>query len=64
MNISRRSAIATAGAFASALAFRERAQAQSFEFRPNQRYPDASVEILDPSFTKHRLFSSTVARKV
>ena len=36
------------------------AGAQSFEFKPNQRYPDASVQILDPSFGKYRIFSSTV----
>ena len=28
------------------------ASAQSFPFRPNQRYPDAAVQILDPSFAK------------
>ena len=38
----------------------ESAAAQSFEFKPNQRYPDASIEILDPSFAKYRLFCSTV----
>src|SRR5262249_32329990 len=37
-----------------------RANSQSFAFAPNQRYPAASVQILDPSFTKYRLFSSTV----
>ena len=36
------------------------AGAQSFEFKPNQRYPDASVQILDPSFAKYRIYSSTV----
>ena len=36
------------------------AGAQSFEFKPNQRYPDPSVQILDPSFTKHRIYSSSV----
>ena len=36
------------------------AQAQSFDFKPNQRYPDPSVQVLDPSFAKYRLFSSTV----
>jgi gluconolactonase len=36
------------------------ANAQSFEFKPNQRYPDASVQILDPSFGKYRIYSSTV----
>jgi gluconolactonase len=34
--------------------------AQSFEFKPNQRYPDPSVLILDPSFGKYRIYSSTV----
>ena len=36
------------------------ALAQSFPFTPNQRYPDPSVLILDPSFTKYRIYSSTV----
>lgn len=36
------------------------ALAQSFPFKPNQRYPDPSVEILDPSFAKYRIYSSTV----
>ena len=36
------------------------AGAQSFEFKPNQRYPDPSVQILDPSFAKYRIYSSTV----
>src|SRR5215207_9094939 len=36
------------------------ADAQSFEFKPNQRYPDPSVLILDPSFAKYRIYSSTV----
>ena len=34
--------------------------AQSFDFKPNQRYPDPAVMILDPSFTKYRIYSSTV----
>jgi len=34
--------------------------AQSFPFTPNQRYPDPSVFILDPSFAKYRIYSSTV----
>ena len=34
--------------------------AQSFEFKPNQRYPDPAVQILDPSFTKYRIYSSTI----
>ncbi len=36
------------------------AWAQSFDFKPNQRYPDPSVLILDPSFAKYRIYSSTV----
>jgi gluconolactonase len=36
------------------------AAAQSFEYRSNQRYPDPAVQILDPSFAKYRLYSSTV----
>ncbi|WP_395700258.1 SMP-30/gluconolactonase/LRE family protein [Aquabacterium sp.] len=36
------------------------ALAQSFEYKPNQRYPDPAVQILDPSFAKYRLYSSTI----
>lgn len=36
------------------------AGAQSFDFKPNQRYPDPSVQIIDPSFSKYRIYSSTV----
>ena len=36
------------------------ARAQSFAFTPNQRYPDPAVLILDPSFAKYRIYSSTV----
>ena len=36
------------------------ALAQSFSFTPNQRYPDPAVQILDPSFAKYRIYSSTV----
>ena len=32
------------------------ALAQSFPFTPNQRYPDPSLLILDPSFTKYRIY--------
>ena len=34
--------------------------AQFFPFTPNQRYPDPSVQILDPSFLKYRIYSSTI----
>jgi gluconolactonase len=33
---------------------------QSFPFTPNQRYPDPALQILDPSFTKYRIYSSTL----
>lgn len=29
-------------------------------FRPNLRYPDPAIEILDPSFAKYRIYSSTL----
>ena len=31
-----------------------------FAFQPSQRYPDPRIEVLDPSFAKYRIFSSTV----
>ena len=58
MEITRRTAFV--GAAAATIGLSRRAAAQSFEFKPNQRYPDAAVEILDPSLEKSRLFSSTV----
>ena len=36
------------------------AVAQSIEFKPNARYPDPAVQILDPAFGKHRIYSSSV----
>jgi gluconolactonase len=60
MDMSRRNLIAAAGAATAATALTRRAGAQSFGFKPSQRYPDPSVEILDPSFLKYRLYSSTV----
>jgi gluconolactonase len=32
----------------------------SFPFAPNQRYPDPSVQVLDPAFLKYRIYSSSV----
>ena len=55
----RRSFLKAAGGSALALASAA-AGAQSFSFLPNQRYPDPSVLILDPSFAKHRIYSSTI----
>ena len=34
--------------------------AQAFDWKPQQRYPDPAVQILDPSFTKYRIYSSTL----
>lgn len=48
----------TVGAIASSAA--AATSAQSVEFRPNPRYPDPSVQILDPSFGKYRIYSSSV----
>ena len=48
-----------AAAIAGALMSRP-ALAQAFPFKPNQRYPDPSVEILDPSFSKYRIYSSSI----
>ncbi|MFT3719757.1 SMP-30/gluconolactonase/LRE family protein [Pseudorhodoferax sp.] len=45
------SALAAAGSMAGA---------QSFDFRPAQRYPDPAVYILDPSFARYRIYSSTI----
>jgi len=36
------------------------ATAQSFDFKPNQRYPDPAVQILDPGFARYRIYSSTL----
>jgi len=58
-NGSRRSFLKTAAGTGVA-AMSGAALGQSFEFKPNQRYPDASVQILDPSFAKYRIYSSTV----
>jgi gluconolactonase len=55
----RRTLLKAAAGFGAA-ALGGSAVAQSFDFKPNQRYPDASVQILDPSFGKYRIFSSTV----
>jgi gluconolactonase len=36
------------------------AGAQAFDFKPNQRYPDPNILVLDPIFTKYRLYSSSI----
>ena len=55
---SRRRFLTTAGTGLAALS--GVAGAQSFDFQPNQRYPDPRGFILDPSFAKYRIYSSTV----
>ena len=52
--------LAGIAAFGATAALSNRAGAQSFAFTPNQRYPDPAVQILDPSFAKYRIYSSTV----
>jgi gluconolactonase len=54
----RRFLQAAAGAGLSALG--APAVAQAFGFTPNQRYPDPAVQILDPSFARYRIYSSTL----
>ena len=60
MTITRRALLAAAGAAAASGLVSRAAGAQSFPFSPNQRYPDPAVQILDPSFAKYRIYSSTV----
>src|SRR3979490_3586555 len=60
MTMTRRNALAAAGATVASTLLSRTADAQSFPFSPNQRYPDPAVQILDPSFTKYRIYSSTV----
>jgi gluconolactonase len=60
MNTTRRNLLKAGGAIAGAAVLSREAGAQSFPFTPNQRYPDPAVQILDPSFLKYRLYSSTL----
>ena len=60
MNMTRRTLLAAGSAAAASTLLTRTAGAQSFPFTPNQRYPDPAVQILDPSFTKYRIYSSTV----
>lgn len=56
----RRRVLLKAGAASAMAAMGGNALAQAFEFKPNQRYPDPAVQILDPSFARYRIYSSTV----
>ena len=60
MTFTRRTMLTAAGSAVVATALPAAAHAQSFPFTPNQRYPDPAVQILDPSFAKYRIYSSTV----
>ncbi len=60
METTRRQLLEGALAALATTAVAKPAFAQAFSFTPNQRYPDPSVEILDPSFTKYRIYSSTL----
>ncbi len=57
MTTTRRGLVA---AGAGAALFAKDAAAQSFPFTPNQRYPDPAVQVLDPSFARYRIYSSTL----
>ena len=59
-HLSERRIILKAAAGAGLATLAGSALAQAFEFKPNQRYPDPSVQILDPSFTKYRIYSSSL----
>jgi gluconolactonase len=50
----------TAAAALAGAAVPRLARAQNIPFTPNARYPDPAVLILDPSFAKYRIYSSTV----
>jgi gluconolactonase len=55
MEQTRRGVLAAAGGLAASIA-----SGASAGWEPAQRYPDPAVEILDPSFTKYRIYSSTL----
>ncbi|GGF88563.1 gluconolactonase [Azorhizobium oxalatiphilum] len=60
MSVTRRALLTAASTTLAATALSRVAGAQSFAFQPAQRYPDPAVQILDPSFTKYRIYSSTI----
>jgi gluconolactonase len=59
MDPSRRAMVATGSA---ALAMAAASPAAFGRWQPTERYPDPAVEVLDPSFTKYRLFNAAVER--
>jgi len=62
MDMTRRNLLQAGSAVAGATVLSRGAGAQSFSFAPNQRYPDPALQILDPSFLKYRIYSSTLER--
>lgn len=60
MNPSRRHLLKGGAAAMAGSVLAGPALGQAFPFKPNQRYPDPAVEILDPSFAKYRIYSSTL----
>jgi len=57
---SRRRFIQTSTGAAAAAFVSGNALAQAISFTPNARYPDPAIQILDPSFAKYRIYSSTL----
>jgi gluconolactonase len=60
MNVTRRKLLKAGSATVAGALVSQRAGAQSFSFTPNQRYPDPAIQILDPSFSKYRIYNSTL----
>ena len=60
ITITRRDLLIAADATVASTLLCRGAGAQSFPFTPNQLYSDPAVQILDPSFAKYRIYSSTV----
>ncbi|MFC4165893.1 SMP-30/gluconolactonase/LRE family protein [Teichococcus aestuarii] len=60
MSTTRRSLLRGGAGLAGGALLATGAAAQSFPFTPNQRYPDPAVQILDPSFARYRIYSSTL----
>jgi gluconolactonase len=60
MTTTRRTMLTTAAAALAGATLPRLARAQNIPFTPNARYPDPAVLVLDPSFAKYRIYSSTV----
>ncbi|MDE1157295.1 MAG: SMP-30/gluconolactonase/LRE family protein [Neorhizobium sp.] len=60
MNSTRRTMMAGSAAALATAILPKVGAAQSFPYTPNARYPDPAIRILDPSFAKYRISSSTL----